>query len=310
MKFFSQFDSSRAFTLIELLVVIAIVGILAGMVVVNMSGATDKARIAKLKVLSNSIRSSLLMNRVAEWKFDEGSGTSIADTVGSNTGDLTGHLPTWNTGGCISGSCLQFNGTVNTYADCGSSANLNFGTGDFSVEYWMYYTGTTAINNVANALGKSASMGSSPGWYSGITTYGGNGSNLKLLSSITNDAWGSGNLESGAYFSPNTWQHIILARSGTTLKHYRNGVLDGTRTIAGVGANVDNGLSFTIGRAAGSFINASMDEVRIYNVAVTLSQARENYLAGLDQLLVNGQITNQEYQQRLSDLNLTYGANK
>jgi prepilin-type N-terminal cleavage/methylation domain-containing protein len=309
MKFFSQFDSSRAFTLIELLVVIAIVGILAGMVVVNMSGATDKARIAKLKVLSSSIRSSFLMSRVSEWKFDEGSGTSTADTVGLNAGDLTGHLPTWKTSNCISASCLQFNG-ASDYADCGSGASFNFGTGDFSAEYWMYYTGTTAINNIGNALGRSASMVSSPGWYSGITTYGGNGSNLKLLSSITNDVWGSGNLESGAYFSPNTWQHIILARSGTTLKHYRNGVLDGTRTIAGVGANVDNGLSFTIGRTAGSSINASFDEVRIYNVAVTLSQARENYLAGLDQLLVNGQITNQEYQQRLSDLNLTYAANK
>ena len=46
----------QAFTLIELLVVIAIIGILSGLIVVSMSGVTQKATIAKAQVFSNSLR--------------------------------------------------------------------------------------------------------------------------------------------------------------------------------------------------------------------------------------------------------------
>ena len=42
-----------AFTLIELLVVIAVIGILSGLIVVSMSGVTNKATIAKAQVFSN-----------------------------------------------------------------------------------------------------------------------------------------------------------------------------------------------------------------------------------------------------------------
>ncbi|MDD5569203.1 MAG: prepilin-type N-terminal cleavage/methylation domain-containing protein [Candidatus Pacebacteria bacterium] len=40
----------KAFTLIELLVVIAIIGILSGLIIVGMSGATQKATIAKRRL--------------------------------------------------------------------------------------------------------------------------------------------------------------------------------------------------------------------------------------------------------------------
>jgi prepilin-type N-terminal cleavage/methylation domain-containing protein len=57
----------QAFTLIELLVVIAIIGILSGLIVVSMSGVTQKANIAKAQVFSNSLRNSLMLIIVGEW---------------------------------------------------------------------------------------------------------------------------------------------------------------------------------------------------------------------------------------------------
>src|SRR3989344_4345202 len=45
---------------------------------------------------------------VAHWKFDEGSGTTAADSAGSNTGILSGG-PTWTTGKL--GNALSFDGS-------------------------------------------------------------------------------------------------------------------------------------------------------------------------------------------------------
>ncbi|HOI97227.1 MAG TPA: LamG domain-containing protein [Candidatus Pacearchaeota archaeon] len=216
---------------------------------------------------------------VGYWSFDEGGGTIARDASGNNNHGTLTNGPKWTQG--KSGGALQFDGK-DDYVDCGNNSSLNFGTGDFTAEYWIYYTGSTKTNKVFTFLGKASGMGNNPGWYSGLTTYSGDGTNLKLLSSITNGAWGTGNLEAGAYFSPNTWQHIVLIRSGTTLKHYRNGNLDGQRISEGIGANVDNNLSFTVGAFSngGVPVKGLIDEVRIYNRALTEAEVKYHYNRG------------------------------
>jgi prepilin-type N-terminal cleavage/methylation domain-containing protein len=290
-----KLKTQKAFTLIELLVVIAIVGILAGMAVVSMSGATESARIAKLKVYSNSIRSSLMGNRVSEWKFDEGTGTTTADTVGTNNGDLTGHAPAWKTGtDCISGSCLQFNGTSN-YVDAGHDASLKI-TSAITIEAWVK---GTVDNQYHGIVAKDSWTGGGRSYAMAISDAN------KLRMFVGTD--GTGVVDSTNNVPNNVWTHVVGTFNGTTLKVYINAILDNTANSVPM---VTNNLSVLVGALNPSspqlFFNGTIDEVHIYNEALTASAIREQYLAGLDKFLADNQITKQDYRQRSAELNLTY----
>ena len=75
----------RGFTLIELLVVIAIIGILASIVMVSMSGATAKAKDARVKGAIAQVRS------IAELVYDTDGNYDAVCLSGSATSVNTGH---------------------------------------------------------------------------------------------------------------------------------------------------------------------------------------------------------------------------
>jgi len=296
----------KAFTLIELLVVIAIVGIIAGLAVVSMSGATEAARIAKAKSFSSSVRNSLLGNRISEWKFDEGAGTTTVDAIGSNNGDLTGHAPTWMTeASCVSGKCLQLNGT--TYVDCGSDNSLNI-TDQITVSVWVnidsYGSGSarTAISKWSSVAGGRQYM---------LSVYP-DKANFYIRRS---DDGATISLAGNAVIQLNSWYNItgVFNGSAQTMVIYVNGTKDNTLSSGVPAAMASTASKLIIGgynSGSSERFSGLIDEVRIYNAALTASVIRDQYVAGLDKLLANGQITEQDYQQRLTDLNLNYAVNE
>jgi prepilin-type N-terminal cleavage/methylation domain-containing protein len=278
-----QSKTEKAFTLIELLVVIAIVGILAGLAVVNMSGATEAARIAKLKVYSNSLNNSLLSNRVSEWRLDEGTGTTTFDAIGSSNGDLTGHAPTWQSGAnCVSGSCLSFDGSddyVTIPSASGNSAIQTFGL-------WVYIRGAVSGNQYC-------------------IDQGGNNNSLSIYNNhfriITNTSF---IYDSVAVPVTNRWYFLTKVFDGSRLSLYVDGKLDGGMPASGLAPNA---ITFGNYGGGGNYkLNGTIDEVRIYNAALASSVIRDQYLAGLDRLLAGGQITKQDHQQRIIKINPDY----
>ena len=107
---------------------------------------------------------------------------------------------------------------------------------------------------------------------------------------------------------PNTWYHIagVYDSSINTYKYYINGIMDKADTTTSTGPIVANGTTVQLGYYNSGFPNrfsGTMDQVRVYNAAISATQIQENYLAGLNKLLANNGITKQEYDQRIIELN-------
>jgi len=278
-----------AFTLIELLVVIAIIGILSGLIVISMSGVTNKATTAKAQVFSNSLRNSLMLNLIAEYKLDEGTGTTINDTWGGGTATMpvSPATPTWKTDSdCVYNDCLSFDG------------------GDY-ITYNNPILGATEATVCAWANRQTLVNGSAY-----VSDYVSANKNLILgYESEGSLSFYVGNLTVADYilftgFTGGAWHYVCGSFVGSgELAIYMDGVKKNykTTTIASIGTTQSTYSS--IGRYASTYyFNGLLDEIRFFTKAINSSQIKEQYYSGLNSLLAKGGITRKEYQERMIEM--------
>ena len=151
-----------------------------------------------------------------------------------------------------------FDGSNYTYLTTASVAALGIGTGSYTIEGWFNITGTPGVNSYV--LIDLRDVGVSAGTKPSIAL-----DSAKILS-----VWyGNTKVITGPTLSLNTWYHIAIVRSGTTLTLYINGTAAGTATNdtynIGTTAHVTIG---NVGDASGTY-NACyigyMSNIRIVN---------------------------------------------
>ena len=202
--------------------------------------------------------------RVAAYAFDAGTGTTTADASGNGlTGTLAG--ATWTPAGKY-GNALAFDG-MTSYVDLGNPIPLQL-TGSMTWSAWVFATGNPP--NDGQIIAKSAG---SDGWQlkttpdTGPHTFGvavsPNGSTLAQRYSTTTRVL-------------NTWYHVAGVYNATaqTLDIYVNGVLDnGVLSGTVPAALVNSPQNVNIGRRpAGYYFQGIIDEVRIYNRALSAAE--------------------------------------
>jgi hypothetical protein len=81
---------------------------------------------------------------VGFWRFEEGTGTSTADSSGTGNAGTLVNGPAWQTeANCKQGRCLSFDG-VNDYVNAGNDASLSSSRSEMTVMAWFKLNGWTA----------------------------------------------------------------------------------------------------------------------------------------------------------------------
>ena len=165
----------------------------------------------------------------------------------------------------------SFNLDGSGYAEIADDDSLDFGTGDFSIEAWVKF--------------KFEDTGSS---YNSIYSHGGQVNATDSFGVMTTTdkvrfIVANTNLDSSSTFTEGEWIHIVGTRvQGTNgVKLYINGDEEDVSTK---NDSVSNALSKTIGKDthANRYYKNLIDDVRIYNRALSSDEVEQNHKAGLN----------------------------
>ncbi|MGI6341166.1 MAG: LamG-like jellyroll fold domain-containing protein [Minisyncoccales bacterium] len=292
-------NKNKSFTLIELLVVIVIIGILAGVIMISTSSSIDKANIAKIKVFEESVQNNLAANMVSRWPLDEIIGTAAPyktpDQWGGNTGTLgdgtnaTTYPTLLSESECVSGKCMKFDGGDYITVNDNSSLQLEEG---LTLSVWAFYNGGT-ITPFRTLIGKP--------------NYNDYGIILEGDGRFRGDFYANGlrhAIYMCDYINSPAWFYLTFTYDSFSgiYKTYFNSKLYSQATTTDGKVRISGSTFYIGGTPVSYFFPGKIDDVRIYNAALSSSQIRQNYIAGLNSMLANGNISKKDYNERINAL--------
>jgi len=203
---------------------------------------------------------------VGYWSFDEGSGSTAYDASGNGNDGTLIHDPKWTQG--KSGSALQFDGT-DDYVDCGNDESLNI-TDAITIEAWIKPTTWASyrypVSKKKDTTGYSLQTGD-------VSTSG-----LQFRIYIGGAAYLA---ETNILPPLNQYSHIIGTYDGSRVRIYMNGIEQTIgRDVIGSIDITTNPLTIGCYSSGTCHFNGIIDEVRIYNRALSAEEVRYHYNHG------------------------------
>jgi hypothetical protein len=212
---------------------------------------------------------------------------TVSPAAGATSQAVSGLLPNRNyyyrlradkTSGAVAGQGAYASGTVRTASDLTPPGNAlafdgsddyvavsaapglnNLGKGSFTLESWVYGTNLGAVNSIIRKGGDYNLVLQQGGLLFAEVWPGGVGTSTRPYAQAT------------AAIPQNRWTHVAATWDGTALRLYVNGV---AAPLSANSSPVTTSESLQIGRSTvyNQPFNGRLDEVRIYNAALTPAQ--------------------------------------
>jgi len=215
-----------------------------------------------LLALCGTAWGNLKSGLVAHWTFDESSGTIAHDSAGNNDGAIHGAI--WTSGQL--GNALELDG-FNDYVSVQNSPALNI-TGDITVSAWVYFErGGTGQNGSEQAIvTKCVSNGARNNPFDFRTDK----ATEPQLTLVRADPFEHDYVYSTKHISIDEWHHVVAIVENNIPDFYVDGVITGKTVAAFTRTPTGNTNPLLIGRRDdGLYFNGRIDDVRIYNRALT-----------------------------------------
>lgn len=164
---------------------------------------------------------------------------------------------------------MVFNGT-DQQVSIPTAASLSLGS-DFTVEAWVK-PGTTTQPTNARIVSK----------FDGTTinylmAYSGTDGRMRFLvdCGVRTTAFSTTLIT-----NTSSWYHLVGVKQGNTLKMIVNGTEEGTATCTGAAGTNSAAVSIASSAGSAAYYNGTIDEVKIFNRALTPNEIKAEYAAG------------------------------
>ncbi|MEK6288951.1 MAG: LamG-like jellyroll fold domain-containing protein [Acidobacteriota bacterium] len=225
-----------------------------------------------------------VVNDDTQAQFNIGTLTKVIAASTPITGDTTalGDLE------LATSPALALDGTTG-FMTVTNSASLKPGAGSWTVEFWIKRTGA-GTGTFPQVIGSRPAVSSATdkGWAVALAS----GSSFKVAAHFGDGATGlvdEPTVQSTSVVPVDTWQHwaVVFDRAQNRVQFFKNGTLDVTQNVTFPTGAVDQTDPILIGKDSPgtSFLQANVDDLRVWNVARTAQQILDNFkneLAGTE----------------------------
>lgn len=214
---------------------------------------------------------------VGFWPLNEGSGTRVNDLSDKRNPGNTINGPIWTGGnkGNIK-TALSFDGT-DDYVTMGNAEAMGFDrTTPFSFSFWI------SVRSISSQiiLSKQDSTSPNPGYFLAVSSTG--QMRVVMRKTITTNEIDTSTTE--VMFADSAWKHVVVTYDGSSnasgVKIYVSALVR-TQTVAvnNLTTSITNSIPFQLSGRNGANIpiNAKIDNVRVYNRALSADEVMRLY---------------------------------
>jgi hypothetical protein len=221
-------------------------------------------------VLDNIVTDGLVFNLDCSQKNSyPGSGSTWYDLSGNGVNGTLTNGPTYNSS---NGGSILFDG-ANDVVDCGNNPTLRPTV--FTQTSWIYNTQSGGQQGIFGSYYEPRVSGffvslldNKPRFVIGTNT----GAGIGLYTEI-----------SGSIINQNTWCQVTISYDGTTMKIYKNGVLDASSTwTSGIGYDINNKVAIGAVMISSGFVipfKGNISNCLLYNRTLSQTEITQNYNA-------------------------------